>query len=180
MGATRKAAGQMGGSESDYRDFYRPEIAGGIITEILGPILMSRNLTKAGELNEKIKLEPLMNALFEALINPMEGFKLGIGDFSFDEHVKNLFNDANSVAGGSLYVQGRQFGGPLDRGQASVVGEDGPELFVPSRRGQVSPISRDGGRELVTAVREVKAEVAALRRQMDRQNPVQLAGGRSA
>ena len=180
MGATRKAAGQMGGSESDYRDFYRPEIAGGIITEILGPILTSRNLTKAGELNEKIKLEPLMNALFEALINPMQGFKLGIGDFSFDEHVKKLFNDANSAVGGSLYVQGRQFGGPLERGQASIVGEDGPELFVPSRRGQVSPISRDGGRELIAAVREVKAEVSALRRQMDRQNPVQLAGGRSA
>jgi hypothetical protein len=179
LGATNKAATDMGGSGSDYRDLYRPEVAGKIITAVLNPILKNQDMVMAGRLNERIKIEPLMNALYQALINPMQGFKLGVGDFSFDEHVKKLFNNANSVADGSLYVQGRQFGGRLERGQASVVGEDGPELFVPSRRGQVSPISRDGGRELVTAVREVKAEVAALRRQMDRQNPVQLKGGRN-
>ena len=122
--------------------------------------------------------DPFSQSMIDELIKMIKRLQSTIIDFSFDEEAKALFNRADAIAGGGLYVQGRQFGGPLDRGQASVVGEDGPELFVPSRRGQVSPISRDGGRELVAAVREVKAEVAALRRQMDRQNPVQLAGGR--
>jgi hypothetical protein len=124
--------------------------------------------------------EPFSQSMIDELIRMITNLQNTILDFSFDDEAKTLFNRADAIAGGGLYVQGRQFGGPLERGQASVVGENGAELFVPNKRGQVSPISRDGGRELITAVREVKAEVAALRRQMDRQNPVQLAGGRSA
>lgn len=125
-------------------------------------------------------LEPFSQSMIDELIRMITNLQNTILDFSFDDEAKALFNRADAIAGGGLYVQGRQFGGPLERGQASVVGENGAELFVPNKRGQVSPISRDGGRELIAAVREVKAEVAALRRQMDRQNPVQLAGGRSA
>lgn len=177
--ATGMAANRMGGSPGDYSGMYRPEIAGGIISAVLGPIARAGNFGKAQDLNEGFDYNGLVSSLFNSLLNPMQDFEFSVGDFSFDQQVKKLFNDANAVAGGSLYVQGRQFGGPLDRGQASVVGENGAELFVPNKRGQVSPISRDGGRELIAAVREVKSEVAALRRQMDRQQPPRLAGGRN-
>jgi hypothetical protein len=34
-------------------------------------------------------------------------------------------------------ISARQHGGPLTRGQASLVGEEGPELFIPSAAGRV-------------------------------------------
>lgn len=119
-------------------------------------------------------------SIYEWLARKIRGLQLDVLNFNLDDEVGRLFNSANQRVGGNLTLNARQFGGSLERGQASLVGEDGPELFVPDERGRVSPIARDGGRELIEAVIEVKQEVAALRRQMDRQNPVQLFGGRSA
>jgi len=101
-----------------------------------------------------------------------------IPEFNMDDVVERLFRDANGVAGGSLTLNAREFGGPLERGQASVVGEGGPELFVPGRGGTVTPIAQDGGNRLIEAVNEVREELSALRRQVDRQQPLAFAGGR--
>lgn len=158
-------------------------LEGTIIPNIMGAIL-----PKGSDYERHKKVTDGMNEIGPGFAEEIYNFltarllklRFDTVNFNMDDVVKKLFDDANAVAGGSLFLQGRQFGGPLERGQASVVGENGAELFVPNKRGQVSPISRDGGRELIAAVREVKSEVAALRRQMDRQNPVQLAGGRSA
>lgn len=182
---------QIGDNYGFGRRLYRrtkPKRQGGIdlMEDRIIPEIMNAILPPGADLGHHEKVAEGINAigpgfaemLYNFLVPRLLDIRFRTVDFNMDDLVKKLFDDANAVAGGSLFLQGRQFGGPLERGQASVVGEDGPELFVPSRRGQVSPISRDGGRELVTAVREVKAEVAALRRQMDRQNPVQLAGGR--
>ena len=114
----------------------------------------------------------LRDSIFDQIFGPINDMVLSLPDFNLDEEFARMYMRASNVVN-------REFGGPLERGQASIVGENGPELFLPDRRGNVSPISKDGGRELIAAVREVKSEVAALRRQMDRQNPVQLAGGRT-
>jgi len=104
---------------------------------------------------------------------------VSIPDFNMDDVVARLFNSAQGVAGGSLTLAAREMGGPLERGQPALVGEGGPELFVPGRGGTVSPITRDGAQELVTAVHEVRDEISDLRRQFSRAlSGGQLAGGR--
>ena len=101
-------------------------------------------------------------------------------DFNMDDLVEKLFRDANGVAGGSLTLDKRQFGGPLERGQAALVGEAGPELFIPGSGGTVSPIANDGANALIGAVHEVRDEISDLRRQMSRIMAGQaLAGGRA-
>jgi predicted nucleic acid-binding Zn-ribbon protein len=123
--------------------------------------------------------EPFSQSMIDELIRMITNLQNMILDFSFDDHVKTLFNKADAVAGGSLYVQGRQFGGPLERGQASIVGEDGPELFIPGRGGTVSPINDRGGKDLIKAVNEVRDEIVDLRRQFTRiESGRALAGGR--
>ena len=49
-----------------------------------------------------------------------------------------------SIAGG-LFGGGRQHGGPVFGGRAYVVGEDGPELFVPQASGSIVPSGQFGG-----------------------------------
>jgi len=92
-------------------------------------------------------------------------------NFNLDDEFGTMYNAAAGIVA-------RQYGGPLERGQPAVVGEAGPELFIPGQGGTVSPISRDGGRQLIKAVQEVREEVAALRRQVGRSSGSQLAGGR--
>jgi phage-related minor tail protein len=54
---------------------------------------------------------------------------------------------ANSLANslGSI-ISGRALGGPVGAGNAYLVGERGPELFVPSGNGEVVPGARGPGR----------------------------------
>jgi len=39
----------------------------------------------------------------------------------------------------SQQYQGRQFGGPVSKGRQYLVGENGPEMFVPAGSGQIVP-----------------------------------------
>jgi phage-related minor tail protein len=47
---------------------------------------------------------------------------------------------------------GRATGGPVSPGRAYVVGENGPELFVPTSSGQVAVPSLGGGRDVRVAI----------------------------
>lgn len=114
----------------------------------------------------------LAEELYYLIGGALGNFAFDLPNFNLDQEFANMYMSAAGIVG-------RQYGGPLERGQASVVGETGPELFIPGRSGTVSPIASDGGKALITAVREVKDEVAALRRQMDRQQPARLVGGRN-
>jgi hypothetical protein len=57
-----------------------------------------------------------------------------------------------SVLGGILSgvfgLPGRASGGPVSPGAAYLVGERGPELFVPTASGSVAALSRSGGRDV--------------------------------
>ena len=119
--------------------------------------------------------EPFSQGMIDELIRLIRNLQNTILDFSFDDHVKKLFNRADGVVGGSLYLQGRQFGGPLERGQASMVGEDGPELFIPNRGGTVSPI-KGNSVDLQQSINDMKDEIVMLRRQLSRE----LSGRRPA
>ena len=95
---------------------------------------------------------------------------------SFNQNRADAF--AQLVNGASPFLERRAMGGPLSSGQASIVGEGGPEVFVPNRNGTVAPISRQGS-DLVGSVNEMKDEIVALRRQLSRAiSGGQLAGAR--
>jgi len=53
-----------------------------------------------------------------------------------------------SMASTILGLPGRATGGPVAPGRAYVVGERGPELFVPTASGQVVPNGGGGGRDV--------------------------------
>ena len=52
--------------------------------------------------------------------------------------------------GGGLNVPGRQFGGPVAANRPYIVGEAGPELFVPSQAGSIVPNNELGGGTNIT------------------------------
>ena len=54
-----------------------------------------------------------------------------------------LINGLGSLISGLLGMPGRATGGPVSAGRGYLVGERGPELFVPSSGGRIEPI---GGR----------------------------------
>ena len=68
---------------------------------------------------------------------------------SFDKLVAQpLTNFVESAVSGLFsFGGGRATGGPVSQSQAYLVGENGPELFVPSGAGQIDPLtnSRGGG-----------------------------------
>lgn len=53
-----------------------------------------------------------------------------------------------------LGLPGRATGGPVTGGRAYMVGERGPEMFVPSASGRIEPMAAGGG------VREVRVAIA--------------------
>lgn len=53
---------------------------------------------------------------------------------------------------GALGLPGRATGGPVSPGRAYMVGERGPELFVPTSSGQVAPVASGGAREVRVAI----------------------------
>ena len=54
--------------------------------------------------------------------------------------------------GGLLGLPGRATGGPVAPGRAYVVGERGPELFVPTASGRVELPGQGGGRDVRVAI----------------------------
>jgi len=84
---------------------------------------------------------------------------------SFNQNRADAF--AQLVNGASPFLEKRAMGGPLSGGQAAIVGENGPEVFIPNRNGTVSAVKGSGG-DLIGAVNEVKDEIADLRRQFSR------------
>jgi phage-related minor tail protein len=58
-----------------------------------------------------------------------------------------------SLLGGLLGLPGRATGGPVTGGRAYLVGERGPELFVPTSAGRVETLQPSGGsREVRVAI----------------------------
>ncbi|WP_294334611.1 tail tape measure protein [uncultured Sphingomonas sp.] len=57
-----------------------------------------------------------------------------------------------SLLGGLLGLPGRATGGPVSPGRPYLVGERGPELFVPTSAGQVAVPAQGGGRDVRVAI----------------------------
>lgn len=60
---------------------------------------------------------------------------------------------AGQVLGGLLGLPGRATGGPVAPGRAYLVGERGPELFVPTSSGRIDPSTGSGqGRDIRVSI----------------------------
>ena len=59
-----------------------------------------------------------------------------------------LIGLAGQLLAGALGLPGRATGGPVAPGRAYLVGERGPEMFVPTSSGQVEPSVSGGGRDV--------------------------------
>jgi len=97
--------------------------------------------------------------VFEVLTTPIRVF-ISIVEGAISV-VRTLINLANSLpfvggflprggAGGPARERGRALGGPVTGGQQYMVGERGPELFVPNQSGSIVPNNGLGGQINVT------------------------------
>lgn len=63
-----------------------------------------------------------------------------------------LLGLASGVLGAALGLPGRATGGPVAPGRAYVVGERGPELFVPTASGRIDANGQSAGRDIRISV----------------------------
>jgi phage-related minor tail protein len=72
---------------------------------------------------------------------------------------------AGQAAGGLAFAGGLAHGGPVTAGQSFLVGERGPELFIPSERGRIEPNGGGGGmRPIIVNVNVTTQDAASFRR----------------
>ncbi len=64
----------------------------------------------------------------------------------------SLIGRLTSLVSGLIGVPGRATGGPVSAGRGYLVGERGPELFLPSGSGRVEQLSRGGGRDVRVSI----------------------------
>ena len=65
---------------------------------------------------------------------------------------QGLFGIAGQLIGGLIGLPGRATGGPVSPGRPYLVGERGPELFVPTASGRVETGRFAGGRDIKMSV----------------------------
>ncbi|MBV9529255.1 tail tape measure protein [Sphingomonas sp.] len=65
---------------------------------------------------------------------------------------KGLLSGIGSVVSGLMGSPGRATGGPVSQGRAYVVGENGPELFVPGSAGRIETGGGSGARDVRVAI----------------------------
>jgi hypothetical protein len=63
-----------------------------------------------------------------------------------------LLATAGKLLGGALGAPGRATGGPVTPGRAYMVGERGPELFVPTASGRVETMPGGGARDVRVSI----------------------------
>lgn len=81
-----------------------------------------------------------LSAMAEIASASMKGLFAGIGGGG-----GNLGGMLSGLVGGLLGLPGRATGGPVSAGRPYLVGESGPELFVPGHGGRVERLGGGGG-----------------------------------
>jgi phage-related minor tail protein len=76
----------------------------------------------------------------------------GGGDGGGTSSGGGLLTLGTSLLGSLLGLPGRATGGPVSPGRAFLVGERGPEVFVPTSSGSVAPITGGGARDVRIAI----------------------------
>lgn len=163
--------GEAIGKKEIFDQGYRKDVIGGIVDDLFADRVFTQVASNFFDLDGGLKASDLAAELFGALIGPVSSMKSLPMNFNLDEEFAKMYMASNNIVN-------REFGGPLERNQPAIVGENGPELFIPGRSGTVAPI-KGGESDLIEAVLEVRDEISDLRRQFGRAlSGGQLAGGR--
>lgn len=102
----------------------------------------------------KTGFDDLKSVALKAL-NEIAGTALkgGIGALAGGPATGGLLGVASSLLSGVLGLPGRAGGGPVSPGAAYLVGERGPELFVPTSSGSIAPNRSTGaGRDIRVSI----------------------------
>lgn len=78
--------------------------------------------------------------------------RVGIGSVTGSASGGSLTGIATTLLGSLLGLPGRATGGPVSPGAAYLVGERGPELFVPTSSGSVAPMASGGLRDVKVSI----------------------------
>jgi len=97
-----------------------------------------------GELN-------LMGQVLDAMANKAVG--------AFNSYT-NAIKGAGSWAGTATGLKPKALGGPVSSGESYMVGESGPEMFVPNMSGSIVPNSRMGGTTVNISINTMVGEPA--------------------
>jgi hypothetical protein len=89
-------------------------------------------------------MNEIAQASLRALFNSPGGSGGGFG--------AGLLNGLGSLISGLLGSPGRATGGPVSAGRGYLVGERGPELFVPGSNGRIERVSNNGGHDVRVAI----------------------------
>lgn len=125
----------------------------GLLTAIRKGSLGFEDLQRvAGRALDQIAAQALqmgLDRIFSAASGAGGGAGGGLGD---------LFG---GLIGGALGLPGRATGGPVSPGRGFIVGERGPELFVPTSAGRIEPQLAGGARQGVDVTIRINAPRAA-------------------
>lgn len=115
---------------------------------------------------------------FQGMITGAQSFKDAMGNiikaviaelfrlFVVQQIVGMAVGGFNSVFGTNVAIPGRAIGGQVQAGQPYMVGERGPELFVPARSGSIVPNNKMGGGVVINVDARGSSDPAAVRAQV--------------
>ncbi len=78
--------------------------------------------------------------------------RAGIGAIGGSGAEGGLLSAASTILGSVLGLPGRATGGPVSPGRAYMVGERGPEVFIPTGSGTISPMTAATPRDVRIAI----------------------------
>lgn len=164
----------LGGSLGGFMTGVTTGISNSFAAGILGSGSLSAMAASVGmELVKGAVIDGLAAQLSHAIVPGVQGVKFGSSAYAHNraDAFATLYNK-------SAPYLARASGGPVSSNDNVLVGERGPEMFIPNKNGTIAPIKSQGS-DLIGAVVSMKEEIISLRRDMARMMAGQaLAGAR--
>lgn len=114
-----------------------------------------------GMITGAMNFKQVMSNVVDAVINEL--FRL----FVVQQLVGMIGKGISAVTGITLPAGAKAIGGPVQSGKPYLVGERGPEMFVPSRSGSIVPNGGIGGGINISVDARGSADPAAVRQQVE-------------
>ena len=126
---------------------WNPE-SGDVVTDVKGASEVIQEEMAAAERDIKLQFEKMADAAdtqagrIETSFNAID---IKDQSFTISEHREFSYSGYQDFDHDDNPLAMRQHGGPVSAGRPYMVGERGPELFVPSRSGRIEPNGASGG-----------------------------------
>jgi hypothetical protein len=164
----------LGGSLGGFMTGVTTGISNSFAAGILGSGSLSAIAASVGmEFAKGAVIDALSAQLSNAIVPGVKNVQFGSSAYAHNraDAFATLYNK-------SAPYLARAQGGPVSSNDNVLVGERGPEMFIPNRNGTIAPIKSNGG-ELIKVIVSMKDEIVSLRRDMARVMSGQaLAGSR--